>query len=354
MQQHRMPLDDSQQPDTNPEPSQTPVVFESPSQQWKIAAVFCALLTVMAIGYAWLQRNATHQLAAEREELRVSLERAKTQEDALGARLNALTAAQAQQDQLAHTRDDMARIQAETLTSDQAPLAETTPAPQHKVHPTATHTTVRRRVPADDPRWKQMQQQLTDQQKQLADNQQQLAQNNQQIAKTQSDLESAKSDLSANLDSARTQLGGDIARNHDELVALEKKGERTYYEFNFEKSKTYHHAGPVSLALRKADSKHEYCDLDMVVDDKTMSRKHVNLYESITLYPEGYPQPVEVIINHIDKDSVRGYVSEPKYKSTERAAASAPAPVPTANQTEASPSSSEPKLEHRDDTVTTH
>ena len=150
-----------------------------------------------------------------------------------------------------------------------------------------------------------------------------MADSQKQIAETQANLEQAKSDLDGNLQSARTELGGDIARNHDELVALEKKGERNYYEFSFEKSKTYHHTGPISIALRKADTKHEYCDLQMLVDDREITRKHVNLYESITLYPEGYPLPLELVINRIDKDSVQGYVSEPKYRSTEKAAAPA-------------------------------
>ena len=156
----------------------------------------------------------------------------------------------------------------------------------------------------------------------------QLADSQKQIADTQANLEQAKSDLNGNLESARTELGGDIARNHDELVALEKKGERTYYEFSFEKSPTYHHTGPISIALHKADTKHEYCDLQMVVDDKAITRKHVNLYESVTFYPEGYPLPLELVINRIDKDSVKGYVSEPKYRSTEQAAT--PATPPTA------------------------
>ena len=179
-----------------------------------------------------------------------------------------------------------------------------------------THQAVARSAPVDDPRWKQVQQQLGDQQKALADNQK-------QIADTQANLEQAKSELNGNLESARTELGGDIARNHDELVALEKKGERTYYEFSFEKSPTYHHTGPISIALRKADTKHEYCDLQMVVDDKAITRKHINLYESVTLYPEGYTQPLELVINRIDKDSVKGYVSEPKVRSKEQAAAPA-------------------------------
>jgi hypothetical protein len=144
-------------------------------------------------------------------------------------------------------------------------------------------------------------------------------------------------------------LGGDIARNHEQLVALEKKGERNYYEFNFPRSKTYHHAGPISLALIKANPKHEYCDLQMLVNDSAISRKHVNLYESINLYPEGYPMPLEVVINHISKDSVQGYVSEPKVRVRERSSVATPAaPAPTtASVNPLAPAAPEMKLEHR-------
>jgi len=143
-------------------------------------------------------------------------------------------------------------------------------------------------------------------------------------------------------------LGGDIARNHAELVTLEKKGERNYYEFSFEKSKTYHHTGPISIALRKADTKHEYCDLQMLVNDRQITRKHVNLYESITFYPERDPQPLELVINRIGTDSVQGYVSVPKYQSTEQSAA--PAPPPTAALVNPSGAAApDAKLVHRDE-----
>jgi hypothetical protein len=91
----------------------------------------------------------------------------------------------------------------------------------------------------------------------------------------------------------------------------------------------------------------------MVVDDKEISRKHVNLYESISFYPQGYPQPLEVVINRIDKDSVHGYVSEPKYRSTERTAAAAAVSAPSAKSASvnlpaapSAPTATETKLDH--------
>ncbi|MGO8792391.1 MAG: hypothetical protein ACLQVL_34095, partial [Terriglobia bacterium] len=221
----------------------------------------------------------------------------------------------------------------ETVKNEQFP-PRTSEAQRHPTHHAAT------RRAADDPRWKQVQQQLGEQQKQLTDSQK-------QIADTQASLEKAKTDLAGDLASARTDLGGDIARNHDELVALQKKGERNYYEFSFEKSKSYHHTGPINIALRKADSKHEFCDLQMVVDDKEITRKHVNLYESVSFYPEGYPLPLEVVINHIDKDSVAGYVSEPKYRPKEQAAVPAPSTT-SASVNPPAPATADVQLERRD------
>jgi len=327
MNEERTPSGSSPGPAPNSEPSQAEGIQEVSSAGLKFAVAVFVVAAGIAAGYGWLQHDAVRRLASERGELSASLAQAKEQEDALTAKVNALSAAQ--------TQEEAARAQAEAAKNEQFPPRISEP-PRHSARKAAAS-----RAPVDDPRWKQIQNQLSDQQKELADNQK-------QIADTQSNLQQARSDLEGNLQSARTELGGDIARNHAELVTLEKKGERNYYEFSFEKSKTYHHTGPISIALRKADPKHEYCDLQMLVDDREITRKHVNLYESLTFYPEGYPQPLELVINRIDRDSVQGYVSEPKYRSTEQAAAPAPsstgasANLPTA----AAP---DVKLVHRDE-----
>jgi len=322
MNEERTPSGEAQEPFLNPEVSRGEG-FQGLAL--KISAMLFALIAGIAAGYGWLQHDTAQRLASESAELHASLAQAKTQEDALTAKVNTLVAAEAQA--------AAARAPAETVMNGQF-SPRTREAPRHTTHPVRAQ-----RAPVDDPRWHQFQTQLGDQQKELAESQQ-------RIAETQANLQQAKTEMDGNLQSARTELGGDIARNHTELVALEKKGERTYFEFSFEKSKTYHHTGPISIALRKADNKHEYCDLQMMVDDKEISRKHVNLYESVTLYPEGYPLPLELVINRIDKDSVHGYVSEPKYRSTEQAAAPAPSPT-SASVNPPAPGAPEIKLERR-------
>ena len=73
----------------------------------------------------------------------------------------------------------------------------------------------------------------------------------------------------------------------------------------------------MSISLRKSNSKHEYCDLVMIVNDSEVSKKHVNLYEPVLFYPERLSQPLQVVINNIGSNAARGYVSEPKYKSSD-------------------------------------
>ncbi|HMK28611.1 MAG TPA: hypothetical protein VK473_02930 [Terriglobales bacterium] len=233
--------------------------------------VLLALLA--AVGYGFFQHGMAKQLAAQNEQMSAALKDTRSQIEALSARLNAM---------------------AEPAQAKPLPRAATT-SQAHALKPTASS---QRR--ADDPRWKQLQSRL-DQQGQ--------------------DIQSTRQDLA----NTRTELSGSIARTHTELVALQKKGERNYFEFDINKSKEFHRQGPVGLRLRKANTKHRYADLDLMVEDAELSKKHVNLYEPVMFYPAESRQPLEVVINSITKDHIHGYVSTPKYTSAELAAIAPPA-----------------------------
>jgi septal ring factor EnvC (AmiA/AmiB activator) len=150
--------------------------------------------------------------------------------------------------------------------------------------------------PKDDPRWEQLQNQLSDQQQQLA---------------------STREELEGKVDSTRDELSGSIARTHDELVALEKRGERNYYEFKLGKSKKFQRVGPLSVELRKANLKRKSYDVTMLVDDNQLQKKSINLFEPIWINLADRPEPLQLVVNKIDKDQIRGYLSEPKYKQSE-------------------------------------
>jgi hypothetical protein len=105
-------------------------------------------------------------------------------------------------------------------------------------------------------------------------------------------------------------------------VVLQKKGERNYYEFDISKSKQFQRNGSLGIRLKKANDKHQYADLELLVDDRNLSQKHVNLYQPVMFYTPDSPQPLELVINSISKDHIHGYVSTPKYSQSELASMS--------------------------------
>jgi hypothetical protein len=159
------------------------------------------------------------------------------------------------------------------------------------------------RRPVDDPRWQRIESRLSD--------------HEQRIAGAKRDVEDTRAELEGKLSSTKDELGGSIAKTHDELVAMQKRGERSYSEFKLDKSKLFQKVGPVSLALRKADTKHKRYNLELIVDDMKLEKKDVSLYEPVYLTLSDRPQPMEVVVNQISKNEVRGYVSQPKYRKSE-------------------------------------
>lgn len=256
-----------------------------PASPWAvIVAVVLACALLISLGYDWHERNTarslTRDLASQQQDMSVALNQARSRIDALTAKINSIVTAPAP--------------------------APTAPS----VAPTSRRAARPRAV--EDRRWRKMQDQLVAQQK--------------EIDTTQQNLEQARTELANNLNSTKDELDGSIAKTHDELVALEKKGERNYYEFDLTKSKQFKRVGSLSLSLRKTNTKHDYFDLAMIVDDFTLDKKHVNLYEPVLVYPSDSQQPLELVANRIDKNGIHGYVSEPKYTESASAVARATAP----------------------------
>ena len=269
-------------------------MLEMSSPRGRVLGGGLVLLVLLLIGtsaYAIVDLTREHRHAQEltvaNQGLNDSLVQLRSQLQSVSARLNSLT-----------------------TTPPPIPPAATAPAtrvPTQKRRRAAVAPSVVRTTVAD-PRWQQMQGRLADQQKEIASTRQELAR--------------ARQDLEQKLGSTRDDLSGSIARTHDELTALEKRGQRNYYEFRLDKSKQFHPVGSLSLSVRKVDFKHKYYDLVMVVDDRQLEKKHVNLYEPLLLTLTDRPQPIELVVNEIDNNQVKGYVSEPKYKSAELAGTS--------------------------------
>ncbi len=139
------------------------------------------------------------------------------------------------------------------------------------------------------------------------------------VVKTQNDLASAMSQLKS-MRGDLTDTQSIIARNHDELVLLEHRGDRNYYEFTLDKGRKKP-VGTVSMELRKTDQKRNRFTLDIFADDKTYEKKDRNVNEPLQFYSGKTPELYEVVVNQINsKNEISGYLSTPK---------NAPAPAPT-------------------------
>jgi hypothetical protein len=260
----------------------------SGANRWLVVALVALIVVAgLAFGYGFRQQILVGHMTAQQSMANATINEMQGQVNTLTAKLNEMSAAQ--------------------QAAAAAAVAQTkTPAAHANV--SGAKATAGKRSPAENKRLKELQTRIDDQQKQLKDTQDQVAKN--------------RADLEGNLSSTRDELNGSIAKTHEELVALAKRGERSFFEFDLTKSKQFQRVGPLTLALRKADTKHKSYNLEMIVDDNKLSKKNVNLYEPIWIHTENDSQPVQVVVNRVEKDVVHGYVSAPKYKPSELAVSS--------------------------------
>ena len=252
-----------------------------------VAAVALLVVAGIAFGYGYRQQIMVGHLAAQESVANATISDLQGQLNTVTGKLNDMAAAQ---------------------QAAAAAAAAKNAAPQGKA--------AAKRGSSVDKRYKQLQAQLEDQQKQLKDTQDLVAKN--------------RTDLEGSLNSTRDDLNGSIAKTHEELVVLQKRGERNYFEFDLSKAKQFQRFGPLTLSLRRTDTKHMNYDMMMVVDDNQLTKKHVNLYEPIWIHSENEAQPVQIVVNKISKNLVHGYISAPKYRPSDLAAASPATVTPAA------------------------
>lgn len=132
-----------------------------------------------------------------------------------------------------------------------------------------------------------------------------------QVAATQSNLDRTISDLKK----VTGDLGvtsGYVATNGKELAMLKRLGERNYVEFTLPKGKNPQKVGSVSLLLKKADPKKNRFTFELTADDKKTEKKDRTVNEPIQFIMARAKQPYEIIVNEVRKDTIVGYLAEPK------------------------------------------
>ncbi len=300
--------------DENTNTSENNNIPEAPRRA--ISPIWVAVILFLCIGavaaaFIIQQQKAANQLAARNEDLTASLTQTRGQVQTLSSELN-------------------------TLQSQQAERERTEKAAALRREHLYRRAPVRKVVKKDDPRWKQMQSAL--------------AENQKAIASTQQDLDKTRSELQNNLDSSRNELNGSIAKTHAELVELEKKGERSYYEFDMFKAKRFERVGPIEVSLRKTNAKHQFCNLHVIVNDREVNKNHINIYEPVVFYTEENGRPIQLVINSISKNHMHGYVSAPKYQGSRMSAANGATPPSSATAAGTSVATAQPAvvdLQHR-------
>jgi hypothetical protein len=252
--------------------------------RWLVVAAAALLaIAVVAFGYGYRQQIMVGHLTAQESVANATINDMQGQLNTLTAKLNEMSAGQ---------------------------QAAAEPAPQRKA--SAGHAGTAGAKSATGKSSATSGKQLKEL-RALLDQQQKL------LSQTQAEVAKNRADLEGNLNSTRDELNGSIAKTHEELVALAKRGERSYFEFDLSKSKQFQRVGPLTLSLRHTDTKHKNYDMQMIVDDNQLTKKHVNLYEPIWIHTENESQPVQVVVNRVEKNLIHGYVSAPKYKPSELA-----------------------------------
>jgi uncharacterized protein HemX len=135
MSRERPPADVSTESSTNPARQGSREEPSSGTTNLKIALVILALVAATGGAYGWLQHRTAQELISSRQELQDSLTQARSQAVALTVEVNALSAAQAQE-QAARAQEEQARAQAESAANESALPA---PPPQLEHRPEIVH-----------------------------------------------------------------------------------------------------------------------------------------------------------------------------------------------------------------------
>jgi predicted nucleic acid-binding Zn-ribbon protein len=141
-----------------------------------------------------------------------------------------------------------------------------------------------------------------------------------EVGGAKKDIESTRTDLEATkgkLERATGDMGvmsGLIAHNRDDLEELRRRGDRNYYEFTVQKSKTPQRVGPVQMSLNKADQKKSRYTVTVFADDRSIEKKDKTAGEPVQFYMRGATRmaPYEIVVFDVGKNQIKGYLSTPK------------------------------------------
>jgi DNA repair exonuclease SbcCD ATPase subunit len=137
------------------------------------------------------------------------------------------------------------------------------------------------------------------------------------LAGVSGDVQNVRNDLNAtreDLANSKRDLGALIAHNSTELAELRKKGERDYVEFDIRKNKDFDRIADILVQLRKTDVKRQKFDVVINADDHEILKRERTANEPVTFLVGHDRVRYELVVNYVDKNRIRGYISTPKDK----------------------------------------
>jgi len=144
------------------------------------------------------------------------------------------------------------------------------------------------------------------------------------VTKLNGDVTGVKGDLDVTKAKLERSMGdmnvmsGLIARNHDDVEELRRRGDRNYFEFTLAKAKTPQRVGPVQMSLNKTDPKKSKYTMTVLADEKSIEKKDKTAGEPVQFYVKGstHMSPYEIVVFDVGKSQITGYLSTPKSAAT--------------------------------------
>jgi hypothetical protein len=135
------------------------------------------------------------------------------------------------------------------------------------------------------------------------------------VGSVKSEIESTRSAARDDLRQTRGDMGlmsGLIATNAEEIQMLRDLGGRNVYEFTLAKSSGMQRVGDIQVTLEKADAKHHLFSVQILAADQRVEKRDKSVNEPVQFYVPGKGgQPYELVVNQVDRNTVKGYLAEP-------------------------------------------
>jgi chromosome segregation ATPase len=291
-----------------PKEGGTPAPPSPPESNWIKPALIVALVLIVALGYGLYSANASlsQKISDMQLEMNQQIQAARNDADkastAMASDIDVIT------ERLGVTTQDLtsARKFAEALRQE-TQQAKQQLANELATKATSSDLTAARQEAAT--KVAEVQQDATSKIGTVSGEVKTVAAN---LDATRNDLADSRREIT----DVRSTLSQQIARNASELDALRLKGERDYFEFTLAKGKknVFTRVADVQLELRNTDTKKQKYDVVLKVDDSVLEKKDRTANEPVQFLVGRDKLRYELVVNTVDKDRIRGYLSAPKDK----------------------------------------